>query len=276
MRVLGVSASAREWGNTDLLVRHALAGAAAHGAETRFLRLTDLDLKPCKGCMSCVFKGRDCGVPDRLPEFLESLRWADALALGAPAYVLGANAPLKNLQDRLIGFGVRREFVGKPGLALAAAGVPGWVPFTLPQVALTFLFLGMPVIDQFVGFGQGPGEILFDEGALARARRGGEALASGARDFVGDPGACPTCHFDLVTTRPDGSAFCPLCDLPGRWGEAAGRPELVPDRGVEPRWSEGTIREHFVDKILPSGPRFKARLREIKSRQEAFRREIGA
>lgn len=275
MRILGISASTREWGNTDLLVRHALAGAGASGAETRFLRLAALELKPCKGCMSCVFKGRDCVIGDRFPELLEALRWADAVALGAPAYVLGANAPLKNFQDRMIGFGLRREFVGKPGLALAAAGVPGWVPFTLPQVSLTFLFLGMPVVDQFVGFAQGPGEILFDEAALARARRGGEALAAGARAYAGDPGACPACHLDLVTTRPDGSAFCPLCDLPGRWGEEGGRPALVPDAGAEPRWTEASMHEHFAEKILPSGPRFKARLREVKERQEAFRRGLG-
>ena len=276
MRVLGVSTSTREWGNTDLLVRHALEGARGRGAETRFLRLASLELKPCRGCMSCVFKDRDCVIGDRLAEFLEALRWADSLALGSPAYVLGANAPLKNLQDRLIRFGIRREFVGKPGLALAAAGVPGWVPYSLPQVSLTFLFLGMPVVDQFVGFAQGPGEIFFDEGALARARRGGEALASGAADYLGEPGACPVCHFDLVTTRADGSAFCPLCDLPGRWGDAGGRPALLPEAGAEPRWSEASMREHFAGKILPSGPRFKARLGEIKERQEAFRREVGA
>jgi multimeric flavodoxin WrbA len=263
----------REWGNTDLLVRHALAGATAEGAETRFLRLTELDLKPCRGCMSCIFKDRDCVVPDRLPEVLEALRWADAVVIGSPAYVLGATGALKNLQDRLIRFGIKREFAGKPGLAVVAAGVPGWVPFSLPQVSLSFLFLGMPVVDQFVGFAQGPGEILFDEAALGRARAGGEALAAGAREFRGESGACPSCHFDLVTSRPGGDAFCPLCDLPGRWGEAGGRPVLEPHPAAEARWSEASMREHFAGKILPSGPRFKARLGEIRGRLKTFQEE---
>lgn len=276
MKVLGISASTREWGNTDLMVRQALAAAAAAGAETRFVRLASLGLRPCTGCMSCVFKDRDCAVPDRFPEVLETLRWADAVALGSPAYVLGANAVLKNLQDRMIRFGARREFAGKPGLALVAAGVPGWVPYALPQVALTFLFLGMPVVDQFVGFAQGPGEILFDEDALARARRGGEALASGGREFLGAPGACPVCHLDLVTTRADGKAFCPLCDLAGTWTQEGGRPVLRPDPGAEPRWAPAVMEEHFTAKILPSGPRFKGRLREIKERLAAFRQELGA
>lgn len=271
MKVLGVSASVREWGNTDLLVRHALVGATEKGAETRFLRLTDLELKPCRGCMSCLFKDRDCVIPDRLPELVEAMGWADAVVIGSPAYVLGATGALKNMHDRLIRFGVRREFAGKPGLALVAAGVQGWVPFSLPQVSLSFLFLGMPLVDQFVGFAQGPGEILFDEGALGRARADGQALAEGAREFRGDPGACPACHFDLVTSGPDGGAVCPLCDLRGRWAQRDGRPVLEPNPDAEPRWSEAMMREHFAGRILPSGPRFKARLGEIKKRLTAFR-----
>jgi hypothetical protein len=36
------------------------------------------------------------------------------------------------------------------------------------------------------------------------------------------------------------------------------------------------IRHHFVDKILPSGPRFKGRIKELRARVEAFRNEVGA
>jgi len=231
VKVLGMSASVREWGNTDLLVRHALAGATAKGAETRFLRVTELELKPCRGCMSCVFKDRDCVVPDRLSEVLEALRWADAVVIGSPAYVLGATGALKNLQDRLIRFGIQREFAGKPGLAVVAAGVPGWAPFSLPQVSLSFLFLGMPLVDQFVGFGQGPGEILFDEARWGV--RGRRRDAGGGRSRVpGRPG-----RLSVLPLRPRGFSagrwrLLPLCDLTGRWGEAGGRPMLVPDPGL--------------------------------------------
>lgn len=272
MNILGISASARAWGNTDLLVHHALRGAEAEGAQGRFLRLTDLDLGPCKGCMACVFKGVDCVQPDRLPELLEAWRWADAVVLGSPTYVLGATGAVKNLQDRLIRFGIAREFAGKPGVALSAAGVPGWEPFALAQLSLTFLFLGMPVVEQLVGYGQGPGEVLDDEAACRRARKAGGALARGETAYRGDPGACPVCRLDLVAGAPDGSARCTLCDLPGSWehGEG-GRRVFRPEPGAEPRWSELSMRHHFVAKILPSGPRFKARLKEIRARVEAFR-----
>lgn len=267
MNVLGVSASCRSWGNTDLLVQHALGGARGEGAETRFLRLTDLELRPCTGCMACVFKDRDCALDDGLELFLEALRWADAVVLGSPTYVLGATGTLKTLQDRMIRFGIAREFVGRPGLAVAAAGVPGWEPYALPQVSLFFLFLGMPVVDQFVGYAQGPGEVLDDRAACERAVKGGAALAGGETGYRGRAGSCPVCHFDQVTMRPDGSAECTLCALPGHWNTGG----FQPAAGAEPRWSEAMLRHHFVDKILPSGTRFKQRSRELRKRVEAFR-----
>lgn len=276
MQILGLSASDRPWGNTDLLVHHALRAAAGEGAQTRFLRLTDLELGPCRGCMACVFKDRDCVQDDRLPEVLDALRWADGVVLGSPTYVLGATAVVKNLQDRLIRFGVAREFVGRPGVAVAAAGVRGWEPFALPQLCLTFLFLGMPVVDQFVGYAQGPGEVLDDRAACVRAAEAGRALGRGEREYRGDPGACPVCHLDLVTGMPDGTARCTLCDLAGHW-EAGGRGARAfrPEPGAEPRWSEARMRHHFREMILPSGPRFKSRIREIRARVEAFREGSG-
>ncbi len=272
MKVLGISASCRSWGNTDILVHHALRGAASEAAETRFLRLSELELRPCSGCMACVFRDRDCVLDDRFGDLLEALRWADGVVLGSPAYVLGATGQIKNLQDRLIHFGCAREFAGKPGLAVAAAGAPGWEPFTLPQISLTFLFLGMPVVDQFIGYAQGPGEVLDDEAACARARAGGEAIARGETAYRGSQGVCPGCHLDLVTTRADGSAHCALCDLPGRWiGSQEGRQRFEPASGAEPRWSAGRMRHHFEERVLPSGPRFKARIKEVRSRVGAFR-----
>ncbi|GAB4255505.1 MULTISPECIES: flavodoxin family protein [Deferrisoma] len=271
MNVLGLSASCRPWGNTDLLVRLALRGAEAEGAETRFLRIPDLQLGPCRGCMACVFKDTDCVQKDRFPEFLEAMRWADAVVLGSPCYVLGATAQVKNLHDRMIRFGIRREFQGKPGLTLVAAGVPGWEPLALAQTSLFFLFLGMPVVDQFVGHAQGPGEIFDDAPACERALAAGRALGRGETAYRGDPGVCPVCHLDQVTTRPDGTAFCLLCDLPGTWEQADGRVRFVPRPGAPARWSDESMQHHFSDRILPSGPRFKGRIREIKAKVEAFR-----
>lgn len=271
MTVLGISASSRPRGNTDTLVRRALQGAEAQGAETSFVRLGDYELEPCHGCMACVFKGEECRIKDRFPAFLDELRWADAVVLGSPAYVLGATGVVKNLQDRLIRYGMTREFTGRLGVAVVAAGVRGWTPFSLSQVALMFLFLGMPVVDQFIGYAQGPGEIVFDEGALARAFRAGAALGRGDGRYLGDEGSCPICHFDLISVgEPDGPR-CVLCDLPGELRDGGGGLRLEPRPGAEPRLGSALTGHHFRENVLPSGPRFKARLRETRRKL----RELG-
>lgn len=296
MHVLGISASSRHWGNTDLLVHHALAGAREAGARTEFVRLADLELRPCTGCMRCVFGNRDCVIDDGYHDVLRAMRGADAIVLGSPAYLLGAATLVKLLHERLLRFATStREFVGRPGIAVAAAGRPGYEPFTLPQIATVFLSLGMLVVDQFLGYGQGPGEVLGDEPALTRATAAGAALAGGEVAFRGDPGACPSCHFDLVTLKAGGRGHCPLCDLPGTWnvggvgtgapalGGAAGEvgasappavPHFVADPDMHSRWAEDRVRGHFQESLLPSRDRFREHRNEIRARVDALRAEF--
>jgi multimeric flavodoxin WrbA len=272
IKLLGLSASSRRWGNSDILVRSSLKGAEAEGAQIRFLRLTDLDLKYCTGCMSCVFKDRDCVIDDGLHRVLEEMRWADALVIGSPTYILGATGVIKTLQERLLRFATTSwEFAGKPGLAIAAAGMPGWEPFALPQISLLFLSLGMPVIDQFVGYGQGPGEVFWDPTALTRALDGGTALGRGETAYRGQPGTCPSCHFDLVSTENDGNSRCVLCDLPGSWSRSGGKVTFRPQPGAEPRWSEERRRRHFKEMLLPSGPRYRSRQDEIRAKVQVLK-----
>ena len=290
MHVLGISASPRHWGNTDLLVHHVLAGARQEGAETSFVRLADSELRPCTGCMRCVFGDRDCVIEDGYHEVLRAMRGADAIVLGSPAYLLGAATLVKLLHERLLRFATStREFVGRPGIAVAAAGRPGYEPFTLPQIATVFLSLGMPVVDQFLGYGQGPGEVLGDEPALTRAMAAGAALARAEVAFRGDPGACPSCHFDLVTLKAGGRGRCSLCDLPGSWepggavagtpaafgaAGAPGAPHFVADADAQSRWAEDRVRGHFQESLLPSRDRFREHRNEIRARVDALRAEF--
>ena len=66
MKILGISCSRRRMGNTDLLVHHALKGASLEGADIRFLRLTDLEIRQCKGCFKCMAQGTDCVQDDEV------------------------------------------------------------------------------------------------------------------------------------------------------------------------------------------------------------------
>ena len=63
LRVLGISGSPRGKGNSDLLLREALKGAEAGGAETEYLALRELKLSPCVECNAC-YKTGVCRIQD--------------------------------------------------------------------------------------------------------------------------------------------------------------------------------------------------------------------
>ncbi|MEM3464284.1 MAG: flavodoxin family protein, partial [Candidatus Bathyarchaeia archaeon] len=82
MKVLGLIGSYRKLGNTEVLVKEALMEAQRLGAEVDVLRLTDLKIEPCKGCMACVFKQEDCKIQDDWHIFKEKFEESDAIIVG--------------------------------------------------------------------------------------------------------------------------------------------------------------------------------------------------
>ena len=60
MKVLGVVASHRFLGNTEILVKEALMGAEGQGAEVEIMRWTDYEILPCEGLATCLFGGTGC------------------------------------------------------------------------------------------------------------------------------------------------------------------------------------------------------------------------
>lgn len=274
MRVLGISASPRKWGNTDILIHHALKGAKAEGAEIRFVRLEDLEIHQCKECFSCLFKENDCTQKDQFPEFLKELRWSDGLVLGSPIHILFAAGVLQTVTPRLFRQGYTGEFTGKPGIAISVGGRPGWEGWALQQVMIFFLFLGMRIIDQFVGYGQGPGEVFDDREACKRAFEDGKTLAMGETVFRGSPGICPVCHGDIMLTGQGDNPRCMICNLPGQWAGNGKFDKFIPLQDSRSRWDIHENRKHFENVILPSGQGFTNRKDEIKEKIRKFRESI--
>lgn len=270
MKILGISCSRRKSGNTDILVHHALKGASSEGAEIRFVRLTDLEIRQCSGCYKCMAKGTDCVGNDQFPELVSDVRWADGVVLSAPTYLLNAAGSVHNMTTRFFRFYYTRELENKLGLVLSAAGGPDWGNFALPQASLWFLFSGMRIIDRVAGYGQGPGEVFFDETACSRALESGAAMARGETQFRGDPGVCPECHLDLVVTRPDGSAHCVLCDLPGQLVKKGEALCFEPDPKQKGRFGPGQVVKRFEEGIFTSVGRFQSRSKEIRERLKKF------
>ena len=100
-KVLGIVSSPRRGGNTDTLVEEVLAGAKAAGVQTEKIMLSDLDIRPCKGCWACS-KQEKCIQDDDLSQVAEKLIEAQTWVIGTPIYWWGPSAQLKAFIDRWV------------------------------------------------------------------------------------------------------------------------------------------------------------------------------
>lgn len=99
LRVLGISASPRHNGNTELLLAEALKGAASAGAQVKTLRLCELDIAPCRHCDSCLKTGK-CTIDDDMQMVHRELRNLDRIMLASPIFFMGITAQGKAMIDR--------------------------------------------------------------------------------------------------------------------------------------------------------------------------------
>lgn len=182
MKVLGLTGSPREGGNTEKLVNAIIEGAEEKGAETKVYKLSKLDLSPCKGCMTCKAEGK-CIVDDDMQELYEEVQAADAIVLGSPLYMWEITAQTKLFVDRLVAF-VKPDFSsrlnGNKKLFLAyTQGNPD--PETFKQyfdyMEGLFGFLHFDVQGSIVAAGTvAPDDILAQEAVLAEAKEIGKNL----------------------------------------------------------------------------------------------------
>ena len=100
MNIIGIVASPRKNGNTALTVDAILEGAREQGAETQAWYFSNLDIKPCRGCLSCAKSGK-CVINDDMQQIYAALTQADALVLGSPVYMGQMSAQAKTFTDRL-------------------------------------------------------------------------------------------------------------------------------------------------------------------------------
>lgn len=111
MLVVGLVASPRKGMSTDTLVRRALEGARAAGAETGLIYLNDLEIRPCQACPRPPETGF-CVYRDGMDEIYRVLMTADGLVVGTPAYYGSVSAQLKLVIDRC---NCATEMVNLPG-----------------------------------------------------------------------------------------------------------------------------------------------------------------
>lgn len=88
--IFAVNGSPRENGNTALILKSYLEGAASAGAETRIIHLGRYTFSGCRSCFGCKLKGGasygKCAINDALTPILAELSSADGIVMGSPVY----------------------------------------------------------------------------------------------------------------------------------------------------------------------------------------------
>lgn len=104
MKILAFNGSPRRKGNTSLLLREVLRGAADSGAKVEEIIAKDVALKYCRGCLRCNVLKRCAIRGDDWPELSLKILDADTLIFASPIYFHHLTAALKMILDRFRSF----------------------------------------------------------------------------------------------------------------------------------------------------------------------------
>jgi len=99
MKILGINASPRIGGNTDILLDKVLEGAETKGASTEKIILNKLKFSPCQECENMPDDG-SCIVQDDMQGLYKKIKEADALVLASPIFFGSLSAQAKMMIDR--------------------------------------------------------------------------------------------------------------------------------------------------------------------------------
>jgi multimeric flavodoxin WrbA len=245
MQVLGLSAG-RRMGNSEILLKEALMAAEELGAEAELIRLMDLTIKPCTGCEACTLGRIKTGVKtdcilknDHWPFLLDKMGEADGIILSSPSYCFRPPGLVLMIRDRWAGIGdtYYKKAAEKPkvGATISVGGFTGvsfmrsMTNYCLPPEA--------KLVDQMmVLYTSRPGQVLLNDGAIARARKLGQNLGKAMKmpfskvKYVGEEyGGCPLCHTDLLWIQGK-NAVCPTCQIQGTIEVKDGSIQFVPDK----------------------------------------------
>lgn len=208
-KVLGLSFG-RKMSNTEVMIKTALMECEKAGCEVKFIRVDDMDIKPCTGCVSCVvgmvagFGKGGCPIKDEFYILDEALMECDALIAGSPTYVLSPTGRFKTVCDRIgpshdITFrraaydeGVAagkpkdqlpdpRSFKKRVGALISVGGAmtENWLDFMLPVMYEITMSMGIDVIDMNQYFGAMAYEhVLGNEAQMNRMKEIGQNIAA--------------------------------------------------------------------------------------------------
>jgi multimeric flavodoxin WrbA len=222
LKVLGLVASPRKNGNSEILVKEMLAAMPAD-VDKEMIRLTSLDVKLCNACYACLPAEKCCVIKDDLDFLLDKIRAADAIVIAAACYFLGPHTSIKTINDRLVSvLAESAAYAGKRCVTVTTYGIPGWEGYAREAVNNFAGFLHLEVVGNMLVQAASPGEAVRPD-ILAKARNLAGRLLSGETADPSLPGVmcCRQCGSGLLQLTPAGGVRCVMCGTHGRLTAAA-------------------------------------------------------
>jgi multimeric flavodoxin WrbA len=183
MKVVAFNGSARQDGNTAILVRRVFSELEKEGIETELVQLAGQPIHGCRACGRC-FKNKNqrCAVDDDIVNAcIEKMLAADGIILASPTYFADLTSETKALIDRA-GYVARANgdmFQRKVGAAVVAVRRAGAM-HAFDSINHFFL-IGQMIIPGSsywnIGIGRAKGEVEQDEEALRTMQTLGQNLA---------------------------------------------------------------------------------------------------
>ncbi len=101
-KVLILSGSPRQGGNSDILCDEFMRGAKEAGHEVEKIRVAGKNIAPCSACYYCRSHAGECMHKDDMAALLQKIIEADVLVLASPVYFYSICAQLKAVIDRTV------------------------------------------------------------------------------------------------------------------------------------------------------------------------------
>jgi len=187
LKVLGIMASPRLKGNTDLLLDEALRGAQGQGAEVEKIIIDRLKIAPCREYYGCLKDGQ-CVIRDDMDDIYPKLLGAEAVIVATPIFFYTVSAQLMLLISRCQALWSRKYVLKnldtpvKKGAFIAVGATTGTRLFDGSKLTIHYFFkaINAEYTDELLVRGVDKrGQITEHPEALAAASELGKKLAAG-------------------------------------------------------------------------------------------------
>jgi len=127
MKVLVIVGSSRGKGNTYKVTKQLEEKIKKIGeVEFNYLFLKEANLKPCRGCFTCVTRGEHlCPIKDDRAKIEEQMLNSDGVIFASPVYVFNMTALMKNFIDRFSYASHRPPFFNQSAMAITTSAGGG-------------------------------------------------------------------------------------------------------------------------------------------------------